>query len=67
MTVVPVDGHIARSAGELLGRTGLSGHRCALDAIVATIALALRGPVAVLTSDPGDMARLNRGARTVPL
>lgn len=55
MTVVPVDAQIARAAGELLGRTGLSGHRCA---IVATIALALHGPVVLLTSDPRDMAQL---------
>jgi predicted nucleic acid-binding protein len=58
MTVVPVDPQIARAAGELLGRTGLSGHRCALDSIVATVALAQRGPVVLLTSDPRDMTRL---------
>ncbi len=45
-------------AGELLGRTGLSGHRCALDALVATVALAQPRPVVLLTSDIGDMARL---------
>ncbi len=58
MTIVPVDGAVARAAGELLGRTGLSGHRCALDSILATVALALRRPVVLLTSDPHDMARL---------
>ncbi|HEX9065710.1 MAG TPA: PIN domain-containing protein [Streptosporangiaceae bacterium] len=58
MTVVPIDRTIARAAGERLGRSGLSGHRCALDSIVATVALTLRGPVVLLTSDLADMVRL---------
>jgi len=56
--VLPVDAEQARAAGELLGRTGLSGHRCALDALVATVALQQQRPVVLLTSDPDDMARL---------
>jgi predicted nucleic acid-binding protein len=32
ITVVPVSPEIARRAGELLGTTGLSGHRCAMGA-----------------------------------
>jgi predicted nucleic acid-binding protein len=58
ITVVPVNPEIARSAGELLGATGLSGHRCAIDAVVATTALGLERPVLLLTSDPGDLTRL---------
>jgi len=58
ITVIPIDADRARAAGELLGRTGLDGHRCALDALVATIALAQPGRVVVLTSDVNDMARL---------
>lgn len=58
VTVVPIGKADARTAGELLGRTGLSGHRCALDALVATVALAQRRPVVVLTSDTKDMERL---------
>jgi predicted nucleic acid-binding protein len=59
MTVVPVDTERARAAGELLGRTGLDGHRCALDALVATVALdQARRPVVLLTSDTKDMDRL---------
>jgi len=56
--VIPVDAERARAAGELLGRSGLSGHRCALDALVATVALAQPRPVVLLTSDTADMARL---------
>jgi predicted nucleic acid-binding protein len=56
--VLPVDAEQARAAGELLGRTGLSGHRCALDALVATVALRQERPVVLLTSDSEDMARL---------
>ena len=56
--VVPVSPEVARRAGELLGATGLSGHRCAIDAVVAATALGLERPVALLTSDPDDMTRL---------
>jgi predicted nucleic acid-binding protein len=55
ITVVPVTALIARRAGELLGATGLSGHRCAIDAVVAATALGLERPVVLLTSDPDDM------------
>lgn len=58
ITVVPVSPEIARRAGELLGATGLSSHRCAIDAVVAATALELERPVVLLTSDPDDMSRL---------
>ena len=58
ITVVPVGPEQGRAAGELLGRTGLSGHRCALDALLAVVALAQPRPVIVLTSDTDDMRRL---------
>jgi predicted nucleic acid-binding protein len=58
VTVIPIDAERARAAGELLGRTGLSGHRCALDALIATVALAQPRPVVLLTSDTNDMTRL---------
>lgn len=58
ITVLPVTAEIARQAGELLGATGLSGHRCAIDAVVAATALALDPPIVLLTSDPDDMDRL---------
>ncbi|MGO9296688.1 MAG: PIN domain-containing protein [Streptosporangiaceae bacterium] len=58
ITVVPVTAEIARRAGELLGATGLSGHRCAIDAVVAATALELERPVVLLTSGPDDLSRL---------
>lgn len=58
VTVIPIDKQTGRAAGELLGRTGLSGHRCALDALVAVVALAQQRPVVLLTSDTEDMTRL---------
>lgn len=58
ITVMPVSAEIARAAGELPGKTGLSGHRCAIDAVVAATALGLERPVVLLTSDPDDVARL---------
>ena len=58
VTVVPIDEEHGRAAGELLGRTGLSGHRCALDALLAAVALAQPRPVVLLTSDPRDLEKL---------
>jgi predicted nucleic acid-binding protein len=58
ITVVPLDKSHGRTAGELLGREGLSGHRCALDALLAAVALRQPRPVLLLTSDPGDLAKL---------
>lgn len=58
VTIVPIEEKQGRTAGELLGRTGLSGHRCALDALLATVALAQPRPVILLTSDTEDMRRL---------
>ena len=56
--VISVNEGIARRAGELLGATGLSGHRCAIDAVVAATALAMDRPVVLLTSDPDDLNKL---------
>jgi predicted nucleic acid-binding protein len=58
ITVVPVSVQIARGAGELLGAAGLSGHRFAIDAVVAATALGFDRPLVLLTSDPDDMNRL---------
>ena len=58
VTVLPLGREQGRAAGELLGRTGLSGHRCALGALLAVVALAQPRPVILLTSDARDMARL---------
>ncbi|HEY5985526.1 MAG TPA: PIN domain-containing protein [Streptosporangiaceae bacterium] len=58
ITAVPVTPDIARRAGEMLGASGLSGHRCAVDAVVAATARGLERPVVLLTSDPGDLNRL---------
>ncbi len=56
--VIAIDAEQARAAGELLGQTGLSGHRCSLDALLATVAMAQPRPVILLTSDTDDMAKL---------
>jgi len=56
--ISPIDAETAREAGELLGQAGLSGHRCALDALVAAVAMAQPRPVVLLTSDSKDMQRL---------
>jgi predicted nucleic acid-binding protein len=58
ITVQPVGSDLGRRAGELLGAAGLSGHRCAIDALVAATALEVVRPVVLLTSDPDDMNRL---------
>jgi predicted nucleic acid-binding protein len=58
IVVLPVSLEIGRQAGELLGATGLAGHRCAIDAVVAAMALELPRPVVLLTSDPDHLATL---------
>jgi predicted nucleic acid-binding protein len=58
VNVEPLAKEHGRAAGELLGRTGLSGHRCALDALLAVVALAQPRPVVLLTSDSSDLRRL---------
>lgn len=58
VTTLPVTPELARRAGELLGATGLSGHRCAIDSVVAVTAMDMVRPVVVLTSDPDDLSRL---------
>lgn len=58
VTVQPVSAELGRRAGELLGTAGLSGHRCAIDAVVAATALDLARPVVLLTSDPDGLSKL---------
>lgn len=58
ITIVPIGQQQGRAAGELLGLTGLPGHRCALDALLAVVALAQPRPVVLLTSDTDDLRRL---------
>lgn len=58
LTVEPVTTDIARRAATLLERASRHGHRHALDALLAATALAARGPVTILTSDPDDLAAL---------
>ena len=56
-----------RSAG-LLKAAGLHGHKYAIDAMVAEVALRLPGPVAILTSDVDDMVKLcGQRVRTIGL
>jgi predicted nucleic acid-binding protein len=56
--VEPVTEQAAKAAAELLRAAGLHGHKYAIDATVAEAALRQPGPVAVLTSDIDDMAKL---------
>ncbi|WP_329219001.1 DNA-binding protein [Streptomyces sp. NBC_01485] len=48
----------AKASAELLKAAGLHGHKYAIDATVAEVALRQPGPVVMLTSDVDDMARL---------
>ncbi|MGO4649118.1 DNA-binding protein [Nocardia sp. 2YAB30] len=48
----------AKAAVTLLKQAGLHGHKYAIDATVAEMALRQPGPVAVVTSDCDDIARL---------
>lgn len=56
--VEPVTEQAATASADLLKAAGLHGHKYAIDATVAEVALRQPGPVAMLTSDVDDMARL---------
>lgn len=58
MRIVPVGEDEAKSASRLLMDAGLHGHKYAIDAAVAEMALRQRRPVALLTSDTDDMTKL---------
>ncbi len=59
VTHVPVSSALARTAGGLLGSTGISD--ATVDAVVAATALAEPTPVVLLTSDLHDLCRLTAG------
>jgi hypothetical protein len=48
----------AKAASTLLVNTGLHGHKYAIDAVVAEMALRQQRPVVMLTSDIDDMTKL---------
>ncbi len=62
--IVPVDEHLAREAGVLLGRAGTT------DVVDATVALVAADRDTILTSDAADLQHLvsaaNRRVRVVP-
>jgi len=59
--VDPVTTDVARLAATLLRDAGLHGHRHAIDASVAAIAVRHIPSVAVMTSDPADLHHLGQG------
>jgi predicted nucleic acid-binding protein len=59
--VEPVTEQAAKAAAELLKESGLHGHKYAIDATVAEVALRQPGPVVLLTSDADDMTKLCGG------
>jgi predicted nucleic acid-binding protein len=56
--VEPVTKESARRSVGLLKEARLHGHKYAIDAMVAEVALRLPAPVVVLTSDVDDMVKL---------
>lgn len=56
--VEPVTKESARRSAGFLRGARLHGHKYAIDAMVADVALRLPRPVVVLTSDVDDMAKL---------
>lgn len=59
--VEPVTEQAAKAAANLLKAAGLHGHKYAIDATVAEVALRQPGPVAMMTSDVDDMSKLCGG------
>ncbi len=60
--IVPLDGQLARSCGELCGATGSSD---IIDASVVILARERRDPI--VTSDPNDLRRLDPAAQMIPI
>ncbi|QFQ97627.1 DNA-binding protein [Streptomyces phaeolivaceus] len=58
MRIVPVGDEDAKAASAMLIGAGLHGHKYAIDAAVAEMALRQHRPVVMLTSDIDDMAKL---------
>ncbi|MFE9925191.1 hypothetical protein ACFYQA_27540 [Streptomyces sp. NPDC005774] len=56
--VEPVTEDIAQEAIGLLKEAGLHGHKYAIDAALAAVALRQPGPVTVFTSDEDDLRKL---------
>ncbi|MFI6682800.1 DNA-binding protein [Streptomyces sp. NPDC050485] len=56
--IVHIGDEEAKAASALLLNTGLHGHTCAIDAVVAEMALRQQRPVVMLTCDIDDMAKL---------
>ncbi|MFI6787777.1 DNA-binding protein [Nonomuraea sp. NPDC050383] len=57
MRIVHVGEEEARAASTMLVAAGLHGHKYAIDAVVAEMAVRQQRPVVMLTSDIDDMAR----------
>ncbi|MFI2369139.1 DNA-binding protein [Streptomyces sp. NPDC018833] len=58
MRIVHVGDEEAKAASAMLINAGLHGHKYAIDAAVAEMALRQRRPVVMLTSDIDDMTKL---------
>jgi hypothetical protein len=58
LRIVPVGDEEAKAASVMLINAGLHGHKYAIDAVVAEMALRQRRPVVMLTSDVDDMSKL---------
>ncbi|MFD4571253.1 DNA-binding protein [Streptomyces sp. NPDC058417] len=66
--VEPVTAQAAKAAAALLKSAGLHGHKYAIDATIAEVALRQPKPVALLTSDSDDMTKLcGDQVRVIPL
>ncbi|KPC87955.1 DNA-binding protein [Streptomyces sp. NRRL WC-3753] len=58
LRVAPVGEEEAKAASALLLRTGLHGHKYAIDAVRAALAQSAALPATLLTSDPEDLRLL---------
>ncbi|NMO32883.1 PIN domain-containing protein [Streptomyces sp. GMY01] len=56
--IEPVTEEIAKEAISLLREAGLHGHKYAIDAALAAVALRLPGLVTIFTSDEDDLRKL---------
>jgi hypothetical protein len=61
LRIVHIGDEEAKAASALLLNAGLHGHKYAIDAVVAELAVRQQRPVVLLTSDTDDMTKLRGG------
>jgi hypothetical protein len=66
LIIVPITEQLARGAADLKRKSGMTGVKHTIDALVVAVSVNAGGGI-ILTSDPGDINRLSDGAPQVKI